>query len=68
MAKTAVVKTRMDDETLSQMEQLAERMTPPATVSALVRQAVAEYISRKQAAGAMADRLMTVADGESLSA
>lgn len=68
MAKTAVVKTRMDDETLSQMEELAERMTPPATVSALVRQAVAEYIRRQQLASVPAsDRLMMVADGESLS-
>lgn len=68
MAKTAVVKTRMDDETLSELERLAEQMTPPVTVSAVVRQAVVEYVARQLRVGVpTSDRLMMVADGESLS-
>ena len=67
MAKTAVVKTRIDDEMLSEMEQLAERMTPPTSVSALMRQAASEYIARQRSMVGCTDRLMMVADGESLS-
>jgi antitoxin component of RelBE/YafQ-DinJ toxin-antitoxin module len=65
MAKTAVVKTRIDDKTLSEIEQLAAQMEPPVTVSALMRQAMVEYIARKRVVHT--DRLMLVADGESLS-
>ena len=67
MTKTVTLPpVRIEPEYRDALDQIAERMRPQASVSALVRLAVVEYIARKQMAGAMADRLMTVADHDSL--
>lgn len=69
MTKTVTLPpVRIEPEYRDALDQIAGRMRPQASVSALVRLAVVEYIARKQMAGAFADRLMTVADGESLGA
>ena len=65
--KTARMMVRMEPEYQTALERIASQSRPPTTVSALVRLAVVEYIARKQMAGAFADRLMTVADGEAIS-
>ena len=57
---------RIEPEYRAELEEIAGRMRPQASVSALVRLAVVEYIARKQTAGAFADRLMAVADGETM--
>lgn len=66
MMKTARMMVRMEPQYQIALERIADQSRPPTTVSALVRLAVVEYIARKQMAGAFADRLMVVADGETL--
>lgn len=64
MTKTVTLPpVRIEPEYRAALDEIAGRMRPQASMSALVRLAVVEYIARKQAAGAFADRLM-VADGE----
>ena len=67
MSKTvSLPPVRIEPEYKDALDHIAGRMRPQASVSALVRLAVVEYIARKQTAGAFADRLMAVADGETM--
>ena len=64
MAKRVMLWARVEDETAAKLDEIVA--TSAGDRSDHIRQALAEYIARKQVAGAMADRLMMVADGEML--
>jgi len=64
-AKSEVVKVRIEPVYRDALEQIGETMQPPASVSALVRQSVVEFVRRRHVKAEWAEA-STLDDHDSL--